>query len=228
VSTDKPIYRGAERLYGRCVILAADSHALLNQNTMVVFEITGPKGDRVASGRAPVENSVAGLSWDIPDGQAGGEYLLTSPAANGFARPCVGSTSATSAPAPEDPDQVHPRRLRPGIPLRHARSQPRRRRHSGECQGQDLGPLDGAEIHASTVSLTAAAIAPRYSSCCKIERGEGSLAFVWRTAASWKPRARQFRFSFRPLTLRSIRKGRPCCRPTCRVYIEGKTLPASR
>ena len=40
------------------------------------FEIKGPKGDTAASGVAAIMDSVAGFSWDIPAGQAGGEYTI--------------------------------------------------------------------------------------------------------------------------------------------------------
>ncbi len=41
-----------------------------------VVEIKGPKGDTVASGFAPLQESVYGFSWTIPSSQAGGEYTI--------------------------------------------------------------------------------------------------------------------------------------------------------
>ena len=51
------------------------------------FEIKGPKGDTVTSGVSAIIDSVAGFSWDIPAGQAGGEYTvrISHPAADGRA-----------------------------------------------------------------------------------------------------------------------------------------------
>jgi uncharacterized protein YfaS (alpha-2-macroglobulin family) len=77
VSTDKPIYRGGENLYVRGVVLHHASHAPLNEPGIRSFvEVVGPKGDQVASGFAVVEDGVLGFAWRVPDGQAGGEYVV--------------------------------------------------------------------------------------------------------------------------------------------------------
>ena len=76
VSTDKPIYRPGEAVYLRGVILRADTHAPLDKaaQAQAMVEVRGPKGDVVAGGWVPSEDSVLGFRWDIPAGQAGGEY----------------------------------------------------------------------------------------------------------------------------------------------------------
>jgi len=80
VSTDKPIYRIGEKVYVRGVILRADSHSpainVFDSRGTASFEIKGPKGDLVASGFSEMIDSVIGFSWDIPAGQAGGEYTV--------------------------------------------------------------------------------------------------------------------------------------------------------
>ncbi len=89
VATDKPIYRTSERLYVRGMFLRADGHTPMTPslNPTASFEIKGPKGDTVASGSAAIIDSVAGFSWDIPAGQAGGEYTvrISHPSADGRA-----------------------------------------------------------------------------------------------------------------------------------------------
>src|SRR5881296_860569 len=89
VSTDKPVYRSGERLYVRGVFLRAAGHTPMTTSLgeTVSFEIKGPKGDTVASGVSAIIDSVAGFSWDIPAGQAGGEYTvrISHPAADGRA-----------------------------------------------------------------------------------------------------------------------------------------------
>src|SRR5262249_19312877 len=89
VTTDKPIYRTGERLYVRGVVLRAGGHTPMSTSLSetVSFEIKGPKGDTVASGASAIIDSVAGFSWDIPAGQAGGEYTvrIAHPAADGRA-----------------------------------------------------------------------------------------------------------------------------------------------
>jgi len=76
ISTDKPIYRAGEKVYVRGVLLSANGHKPIAdaQGTNATIEITGPKGEVVASGNATAQDSTWGFSWTVPDGQAGGEY----------------------------------------------------------------------------------------------------------------------------------------------------------
>jgi alpha-2-macroglobulin-like protein len=76
VSTDKPIYRTGELLYVRSVVLRAEGHTPLTLTNPASIEIRGPKGDIVASGFSTITDSVMGFSWNIPTGQAGGEYTV--------------------------------------------------------------------------------------------------------------------------------------------------------
>jgi hypothetical protein len=76
VSTDKPIYRSGETVYVRAVTLNALTRTPLKSPVMGTMEIVGPKGEIITTGYANFEDSVAGFSWTVPDGQAGGEYTV--------------------------------------------------------------------------------------------------------------------------------------------------------
>jgi hypothetical protein len=80
VATDKPIYRAGEKVYVRGTILSTLGHfpmtATPAANRTASFEIKGPKGDTVASGLSAITDSVVGFAWDVPPGQAGGEYTV--------------------------------------------------------------------------------------------------------------------------------------------------------
>jgi hypothetical protein len=76
VSTDKPIYRIGEKVYVRGVFLRANGHSPMTFQGTASFEVKGPKGDTVSSGVSAIIDSVAGFSWDVPSGQAGGEYTI--------------------------------------------------------------------------------------------------------------------------------------------------------
>lgn len=78
VSTDKPIYRIGESVYVRAVLLHARTHEPMgdSRRLMAMVEIKGPKGDAVASGWVPSQDSVFGFEWKVPPGQAGGEYTV--------------------------------------------------------------------------------------------------------------------------------------------------------
>src|ERR1700722_19484077 len=78
VSTDKPIYRSAEKVYVRGVVLQAANHKPLPTSTNAIIQIKGAKGDVVASGSADAHESVWGFAWEVPEGQAGGEYTINA------------------------------------------------------------------------------------------------------------------------------------------------------
>src|ERR1700679_3246153 len=76
VSTDKPIYRGAETVYVRGVLLNAANHKPLpeDKQTRATIQIKGFSGETIASGNVQTENGAWGFSWSIPSSQAGGQY----------------------------------------------------------------------------------------------------------------------------------------------------------
>ncbi|MBX9694922.1 MAG: hypothetical protein K2Z81_21235, partial [Cyanobacteria bacterium] len=78
ISTDKPMYRSGEKVYVRGVLLNASNHKPLskNQSANATVEIKGPKGDVVAGGNAQAQDSVWSFAWEVPEGQAGGEYVI--------------------------------------------------------------------------------------------------------------------------------------------------------
>lgn len=80
VATDKPIYRAGEKVYVRGIVLSSSGHSpmasMAGQNRNASFEVKGPKGDTVASGISPINDSVVGFAWEIPAGQPGGEYTV--------------------------------------------------------------------------------------------------------------------------------------------------------
>lgn len=76
VSTDKPIYKAGEKVYARGVMLDAAGHKPIKSAMTATIEIKGPKGDTITSGMCNTDSGVWGFAWEVPDGQAGGEYTL--------------------------------------------------------------------------------------------------------------------------------------------------------
>src|SRR6185369_1728281 len=76
IATDKPIYRPGEKVWVRGVLLNAFDRTPLREATSANIEIKGPKGETVASGNASAAESVWAFAWEVPDGQAGGEYTI--------------------------------------------------------------------------------------------------------------------------------------------------------
>lgn len=77
ISTDKPIYRSGEKVYVRGVVLNAANHKPVPDGleAAVTVQIKGPKGDILSTSSTRCKDSTWGYSWDVPSGQAGGEYL---------------------------------------------------------------------------------------------------------------------------------------------------------
>lgn len=232
VSTDKPIYRDNEKLYGRCVILMADSHAVLNRQATLCFEITGPKGDRVASGLAQVEDSVAGFSWDIPEGQAGGEYLLTVTCPQIGLAPAARKFDIRDFRAPRLKTQI--KFLRDGYGPRDTvtATLEATRAEGGVPENARVrisARVDGAEIHNATGIIddrgncTAVFKLP-----VKIERGEGTLAFVVEDGGVVETAGKTIPILLQTIDLALYPEGGDLVAGLpCRIYIEGKT-PAGK
>src|SRR5262245_27384029 len=76
ISTVKPIYRSGERVYVRGVVLDAFKHTPVNEWTQATVEIRGPRGNIVTSGASQAQSGTWSFAWDVPPGQAGGEYTI--------------------------------------------------------------------------------------------------------------------------------------------------------
>jgi len=76
ISTDKPIYRSGERVYVRGVVLNAFKHTPVAEPAQATVEIRGPRGNVVAGGVTQAQAGTWAFAWDVPPGQAGGEYTI--------------------------------------------------------------------------------------------------------------------------------------------------------
>jgi hypothetical protein len=182
VSTDKPIYRPGEKLYVRAAVLNATTHAPGADNTPAMVEVSGPKGDTIASGSASAADGVFGFAWAIPTGTAGGEYTVkVSHPYSGHA-PGVRRFDIRAYRAPRLKSQivfvrdgygpgdtvsasVHVDRAEGGVPA--------------NAKVSVIARLDGAEISNTPTTIDAKGNASaQFKLPAEISRGEGSLAFV--------------------------------------------------
>lgn len=85
LSTDKPIYGIGDKVYVRGVMLDATNHKPLTSGTTAMIHIKGPKGNVEYSASTAVQDSVFGTSWEVPEGQEGGEYTITATYMEGYA-----------------------------------------------------------------------------------------------------------------------------------------------
>ena len=182
VSTDKPTYRPGETVYARGVLLHAFSRKPLQGNTHAVVAVHGPKGDRVAGGGARAQDSVWSFAWQVPEGQAGGEYTIkaTYPA-NGHA-PAERTFDVRAYRPPRLRSQIEFMRDGYGPGDTVSATLEVTRAEGGVPEGAKvtaIGRVDGVEVGRVSGTVDAAGhCSVSFALPERIERGEGSLAMV--------------------------------------------------
>ena len=181
LSTDKPIYRAGEKVYVRGVILRADTHTPLPKGQTSAFvEIKGPKGDTVASGYASAQDSVVGFAWEVPAGQAGGQYTIRmSFPSDGYA-PAERKFDIRAYRAPRLRSQIVFLRDGYGPGDSVTATLHVERAEGGAPAGATVrvtARVDGAEAYAGQARVDAAGnCTVSFKLPAQIERGEGTLA----------------------------------------------------
>jgi len=184
LSTDKPIYREGEKVYVRGVVFDAASHAPLpaERQAYAMTQIIGPKGDVVASGYGPTADSVVGFAWEVPAGQAGGEYTIkVSYPRDGYA-PAERKFDIRAYRAPRLKSQIV--FLRDGYGPGDAAGATLHveRAEGGIPQGAKVtasARVDGAEAYTGQTTVDAAGnCTVNFKLPEKIERGEGTLSLA--------------------------------------------------
>lgn len=186
LSTDKPIYRAGETVYVRGVVLDAFDHTPLpeeeNNRARPTIEIKDPKGAVVVSGQSRMADSTVGFSWEVPEGQPGGEYTIK-----------VTYPWSGHAPAERTFDirAYRPPRIRTQIEFLRDGYGPgdtvvatleATRAEGGVPEGATvtaIARVDGVEVARVPVTMSNTGNAEaRFELPATIERGEGTLAFV--------------------------------------------------
>src|SRR5215471_3993266 len=234
VATDKPIYRSGEKVYVRAVLLSTDGHspmAAQGTNRTASFEIRGPKGDRVASGVSPITDSVVGFAWDVPAGQAGGEYTVRIsnpwsdlPAERKFDIRAYRAPRLKSqivfvrdgyGPGDTVAANLHVERAEGGIP-------------SGAKVSVNAR-VDGAEIWKGTTTVDASGNAgANFKLPAAIARGEGVLAMIVEDGGTVETATKTIPILLQTIDLAIYPEGGDLVAGLSnRVYIEGRT-PAKK
>lgn len=84
LSTDKPVYRPGEQVFGRAVLLNAHTRKPVDQQIWTMFEVRSARGEVVAQSQSTAEQSIAPFNWQIPEELAGGLYTLRAIPGNGY------------------------------------------------------------------------------------------------------------------------------------------------
>ncbi|MFI5380507.1 MAG: MG2 domain-containing protein, partial [Tepidisphaerales bacterium] len=232
LSTDKPIYRAGEKVYVRGVVLRADNHVPLTTADPATVEIRGPKGDVVTSGTSQTQDGVVGFAWEVPAGQAGGEYTVK------ISHPWAGHAPAErkfdirAYRAPRLKSQIVFVRdgYGPGDPV--TASLHVERAEGGVPSGAKVSAsarVDGAEVwHGPATVDVAGNCSVSFNLPKEIARGEGTLAMVIEDGGAVETAAKTIPILLQTVDLHMYPEGGDLVAglPN-RVYVEART-PAQK
>ena len=186
LSTDKPIYRAGETVYVRGVVLDAFDHTPLpdeeNQRAHPTIEIKDPKGAVVVSGQSRMADSTVGFSWEVPEGQAGGEYTIKVTYPWSGHAPAERTFDIRAYRPPRIKTQIEFLRDGYGPGDTVVATLEATRAEGGVPEGATvtaIARVDGVEVARVPVTMSNAGTSEaRFELPATIERGEGTLAFV--------------------------------------------------
>ncbi|CAN5481917.1 hypothetical protein BH10CYA1_BH10CYA1_57020 [soil metagenome] len=184
VSTDKPIYHPGEKVYVRGIVLNAADHKPLSagHDANATIQIKGSRGDVLASATAHAQDSVWGYSWDVPQGQAGGEYTVAVTYPWEGHAPAQRKFDVRNFRAPRLKSQITFLRDGYGPGEKVTATLDVKRAEGGVPQGAKVSVvarIDGVEVDGGTATVddkglcTVSFDLPR-----QIERGEGTLSLI--------------------------------------------------
>jgi hypothetical protein len=152
------------------------------QQLNALVEIVGPKGDTVASGIVAQQESVLGYSWEIPEGQAGGEYTIKVSYPGWGHAPAQRKFDIRAYRAPRIKSQIEFLRDGYGPGDRVVAKLEANRAEGGVPAGAKvtvMARVDGAEVYRGDTQIDQSGYCTaRFDLPIDIRRGEGTLAFV--------------------------------------------------
>ncbi|MFI4862058.1 MAG: MG2 domain-containing protein, partial [Phycisphaerales bacterium JB063] len=186
LSTDKPIYRAGETVYVRGVVLDAFDHTPLpedeNNQARPMIEVRDPKGAVVASGQTGMQDSTVGFSWEVPQGQAGGEYTIKITYPWSGHAPAERTFDIRAYRPPRIKTQIEFLRDGYGPGDTVVATLEAERAEGGVPEGATvtaIARVDGVEVARVPVTMSNTGNAEaRFELPAEIARGEGTLAFV--------------------------------------------------
>ncbi len=228
LSTDKPIYREGETVYGRGVMLNALTRKPASHDQWGIMEITGPKGDVVAAASVYTQDSVYGFPWKVPEGQAGGEYTIRVTHPGTGQPPAERTFDVRAYRAPRLKTQIVFVRDGYGPGDKDSASMSVERAEGGIPVGAPvtvIGRVDGTEVFRGPASVDKDGVcSAAFQLPKKIERGEGTLAFVVEDGGVVETASKTIPILLQTVDLRLYPEGGDLIAGLkSRVYFEAKT-----
>lgn len=228
VSTDKPIYRSGEKVYIRSVVLHAADRTPLPEHVAGFVEIKGPKGNTITSGQASGEDSVTGFAWEVPDGQAGGEYIARVSYPQLGLPPAERRFDIRAYRAPRIKTQITFFRDGYGPGDQVGASLEATRAEGGAPAGAKVivtARVDGTEVHRAVATLDRdGTVSARFALPAKIERGDGTLVFAIEDGGVTETATKTIPILLQTVDLSLFPEGGELVAGLpCRVYVETRT-----
>ncbi|MDP6491021.1 MAG: MG2 domain-containing protein, partial [Kiritimatiellia bacterium] len=228
VSTDKPIYRAGEKVYVRSVVLHAADRTPLKDSVAGIVEIKGPKGNTVSSVRAATEDSVTGFAWEVPEGQAGGEYTARVTYPSLGLPPAERTFDVRAYRAPRIKTQITFFRDGYGPGDQVGATLEATRAEGGVPAGASVtvtARVDGKEVHRARATIDRDGNATaRFALPDRIARGDGTLVFAIADGGVTETATKTIPILLQTVDLSVFPEGGDLVAGlSCRVYVETRT-----
>lgn len=156
--------------------------AMAQQRVNPMVEIKDAKGATIAGGRTQVEDGVFGFMWEVPEGQAGGEYTIKVTYPFSGLAPAERTFDIRAYRAPRIRTQIDFIKDGYGPGDTVIATLEATRAEGGIPEGATITAIarvDGAEVARVVMTMPSTGVAEaRFDLPAEIERGEGTLAFV--------------------------------------------------
>jgi hypothetical protein len=182
LSTDKPLYRPGEPIFGRALLLDAFTRKPCAEAIPASFEIRSARGEKVAQMGSASEKGVAAFAWVLPRGLSGGEYTLVARFPNhGFPdAEMTFDVRSYRVPRLKTDLQFGRRGFGPGDEVTATLSAVRAEGTiPAGAKVTAVGTVDGKEVCRQSLNLDSRGIASvRFPLPQRIEDGQGTLAMI--------------------------------------------------
>ncbi len=227
LTTDKPLYRPGETVYARGALLDAFTRSPVAYGNPL-FEVKGPSGAIVLSGRSQAQAGIAPFAWQIPEDMPGGEYKLVARFPWEGMPPSECSFDIRSYRVPRLKTELEFEKKAYGPGEKVSATLKATRAEGGVPTGATataVATVDGVEVHRSEVALDASGgCTVSFSLPKTIGDGEGTLALVVRDGGVQETAAKTIPIAVNRIKIETFPEGGDLVSGLeTRLYFEART-----